>query len=112
VLLGWIGADGLPAVVGVEVIGADDEGVDLAPVDLIPPGARRAGLTAHAFKPRMVGQEQRIHTGWLERDGDRVRYSPHTKAGYALPASKALFIAGAAIGTRTGMRRARAAGLA
>ena len=112
VLLGWIGADGLPAVVGVEVTGADDEGVDLAPVDLIPPGARRAGLTAHAFKPRMVGQEQRIHTGWLERDGDRVRYSPHTKAGYALPASKALFVAGAAIGTRTGMRRARAAGLA
>ncbi len=33
-------------------------------------GGRRAGLTAHAFEPRMVGQEQRVHTGWLEADGD------------------------------------------
>ena len=60
----------------------------------------------------MIGQEQRVHTGWLEHDGARIRYSPHTRAGYALPASKALFVAGAAVGTRAGMRRARAAGLA
>ena len=76
------------------------------------PGGRRAGLTAHAFKPRMVGQEQRVHTGWLEHEGGRIRYSPHTRAGYALPASKAIFVAGAAIGTRSGIRKARAAGLA
>ncbi len=113
-LLGWVGADGLPEVVPVAVAGADDEGVDLASASaaLIPPGQRRAGLTSHAFKPRMVGQEQRVHTGWLEHEGGRIRYSPHTRAGYALPASKAIFVAGAAIGTRSGIRKARAAGLA
>lgn len=111
-LLGWIGVDGLPEVVGVRITRADEAAVEIEPLAAIPPGGRRAGLTSHMFEPRMVGQEQRIHTGWLDRDGDRVRYSPHTKAGYALPASKALFVAGAAIGTRTGMRRARAAGLA
>jgi hypothetical protein len=111
-LLAWIGADGFPQAVGVSAIGADDRGVDLAPVDLIPPGGRRAGLTAHAFEPRMVGQEQRIHTGWLEREGERVRYSPHTRAGYALPASKTLFVVGSTVATRTGLRKARAAGLA
>jgi hypothetical protein len=113
-LLGWIGSDGLPEVVPVSVAGADDQAVELAAgaAARIPPGQRRAGLTSHAFKPRMVGQQQRVHTGWLDHDGGRLRYSPHTRAGYALPASKAAFVAGAAIGTRRGMRSARAAGLA
>ena len=113
-LLGWVGADGLPEVVPVSVAGADSEAVDLvsAAAGLIPPGGRRAGLTSHAFKPRMVGQEQRVHTGWLTNDGGRTRYAPHTKAGYALPPSKALFVVGSAIATRRGLRKARAAGLA
>ena len=60
----------------------------------------------------MIGQEQRVHTGWLEHeDGAAALLAPH-EAGYALPASKALFVAGAAIGTRSGIRKARAAGLA
>ena len=92
--------------------GADDDAVQLSSAAPIPPGHRRAGLTSHAFKPRMVGQEQRVHTGWLEHDGERLRYSPHTRAGYALPASKAAFVAACAIGPRMGMRKARAAGLA
>jgi hypothetical protein len=113
-LLGWVGGDGLPLAVAVHATGADEAGVDLesGALGLVPPAGRRAGLTAHAFKPRMVGQEQRIYTGWLERDGDRLRYSPHTAAGYALPASKALFVAGSTVATRAGMRKARAAGLA
>ena len=100
-------------MVPVSVSGADEQAVDLASAAAgqIPPGGRRAGLTAHAFRPRMVGQEQRVHTGWLTRDGDRIRYSPHTRAGYALPASKAIFIVGSAIATRSGIRKARAAGL-
>ncbi len=98
----------------MSVTGADDEArrARLGGRRAIPPGHRRAGLTAHAFKPRMIGQEQRVHTGWLEHEGGRIRYSPHTRAGYALPASKALFVAGSAIATRSGMRKARAAGLA
>jgi hypothetical protein len=113
-LLGWIGADGFPEVVPVSVTGADATAVDLtsAGAALIPPGGRRAGLTSHTFRPRMVGQEQRVHTGWLEHADGRIRYSPHTRAGYALPASKALYVAACALGTRAGMRRARAAGLA
>ncbi len=111
-LLGWIGADGFPEVVPVAVTGADEDAVELSSAGPIPPGRRRAGLTSHAFKPRMIGQEQRVHTGWLEHEDGRLRYSPHTKAGYALPASKAAFVAGAAIGTRSGIRKARAAGLA
>lgn len=113
-LLGWVGADRLPEVVPVSVAGADRDAADLvsAAADRIPPGGRRAGLTSHAFKPRMMGQEQRVHTGWLTNDGGRIRYSPHTKAGYALPPSKALFVVGSTFATRRGIRKARAAGLA
>ena len=37
----------------------------------------------------MVGQNQRIHTGWLEAEGGSATYAPHTKAGYKLPPRKA-----------------------
>jgi hypothetical protein len=60
----------------------------------------------------MIGQEQRVHTGWLESDGsDRVTYTPHTKAGYRLPRSKLAFIlASGSIAFR--MKKAREAGVA
>jgi hypothetical protein len=59
----------------------------------------------------MVGQEQRIHTGWVVADdGGSVRYSPHTKSGYRLPRSKLLYNVGCASLAR-GMRGARRAGL-
>ena len=59
----------------------------------------------------MLGQNQRIHSGWMEADGGEVLYSPHSRAGYALPASKALYlIATASLATR--MRAARKAGIA
>ncbi len=65
------------------------EGVELViPESVRPEGGRRAGLTAHEFMPRMIGQEQHIYTGWLDVDGDRAVYAPHTRAGYKLPASK------------------------
>ena len=38
--------------------------------------------------------------------------APHTKAGYLLPPSKALFVVGSTFATRSGLRKARAAGLA
>jgi hypothetical protein len=112
-LLGWCGSDDLPEVVPVSVEEAGSAGVALrAPPGALPPGGRRAGLTSHWFRPRMVGQEQRIHTGWVSSDGSgRALYSPHTKAGYRLPPSKALYTLGcAALATR--MRGARSAGLA
>lgn len=113
-LLGWVGGDGLPMVVSVGANGAGEAGADLVvPASVRPPGARRAGLTAHAFEPRMVGQEQRIYTGWLEVGEDgRATYAPHTRAGYKLPASQVLFVLAAGGGTRAGLRKARERGLA
>jgi hypothetical protein len=113
VLLSWVGADGFPVVVPVEVKGADEHGIVLeAPAGVVPPGGRRAGLTAHSFSPRVIGQEQRIHTGWMEAepDGRRVVYAPHTEAGYRLPTSKLLYRLAAGFVTRRGMRGARRAG--
>jgi hypothetical protein len=112
-LLGWCGSEELPEVVPASVVEAGSEGVRLmVPPGSVPPGGRRAGLTSHLFRPRMLGQEQRIHTGWVSSEGaGRALYSPHTKAGYPLPPSKALFtVACASLATR--MRAARKAGLA
>ena len=81
-------------VTAVAASGSGSDGAELiVPASVRPEGGRRAGLTAHRFEPRMVGQEQRIYTGWLDVDGDRAVYAPHTRAGYRLPASKALMVA-------------------
>ncbi len=111
-LLGWCGSDEMPEVVPVTGAEVADEGLRLTvPPGRVPPGGRRAGLTAHAFERQMLGQNQRIHSGWMEADGGEVLYSPHSRAGYALPASKALYlIATASLATR--MRAARKAGIA
>jgi hypothetical protein len=94
VLLGWVGADGLPVAVPVRVVGAEEDGIVLEPpAGAVPAGGRRAGLTAHWFARYTFGQRQRVHTGWLEaKQGARaVLYSPHTDRGYRLPTSKLLF---------------------
>ena len=112
-LLGWVGADGLPMVARVRGLGDDQSGVRLTTTDgVLPAGGRRAGLTSHSFQRHMVGQEQRIHTGWLEVDGDRAIYAPHTKAGHALPGSSTLFAVGAGVGMRPGYKKAKELGLA
>jgi hypothetical protein len=112
-LLGWIGADGLPVVIGATAVAADEAGIELdsGAAAWIPQGGRRAGLTSHFFAPKMIGQEQRVHTGWLERGRQSIRYSPHTKAGYRVPTSKPVMVFGAGLGTRMGLRKARQAGL-
>ena len=114
VLLGWIGSDRFPFVVPVRVGGADDGGIllDAAP-GLVPPGGRRAGLTAHSFSRNVVGQSQRKHTGWLEAGDDgRLVYAPHTDSSYRFPPSRALFHLVAGGGTRLWAHRARRAGVA
>jgi hypothetical protein len=112
-LLGWCGSDDLPEVVPVAAVEAGDSSLQLTvPAGSVPTGGRRAGLTSHQFQPRMVGQEQRVHTGWLESDGsDRVSYAPHTKAGYRLPSSQLAFVlASGSLAFRIG--KAREAGVA
>lgn len=59
-LLGCVGSDGLPFVVPVSRAEPDDGGVRLAvPPGLVPPGDRRAGLTAHWFSERVLGPARR-----------------------------------------------------
>lgn len=114
VLLGWVGTDGLPVVIPVEVVGTDPGGIVLdAPAGMVPAGGRRAGLTAHWFADRVIGQDQRIHTGWLNADAEkgRILYAPHTTAAYRFPASARLFRLVAGAGTRWRLRGARRAGL-
>lgn len=113
VLLGWIGEDGFPLAVPVEVRGTERNGILLeAPEGLLPPGGRRAGLAAHWFSRQVIGQNQRKHTGWLEvQPGSRqVLYAPHTAANYRFPASRTLFRLVSGAGTRHGLRGARRAG--
>jgi hypothetical protein len=104
VLLGWIGADGHPFVVPVAVGAPSDRGLPVGGPVPLPPGGRRAGLTAHDFSRYGYGQELRKHTGWLE---DGV-YAPHTETGYRLPASRLLFILASGFVTRRGIRTAPA----
>lgn len=111
VLLGWAGADGFPVVVPVRVAGAADDGIVLhASPGLLPEGGRRAGLLAHSFARYTFGQNLHKHTGWLEVQGDRIVYAPHTERGYHLPSSRFLYRAGAAFVTNRGLRAARRAG--
>lgn len=112
-LLGWVGADGFPIVVPVEVAGIEEGGILLdAPEGVLPPGGRRTGLLAHSFARYTFGQHKYQHTGWLEvgADGDRTLYSPHTENGYHLPSSRFLYRLGAGFVTRRGYREGRRAG--
>ena len=114
VLLGWVGGDGRPVAVPVEVGEATGGGIALrAPGSLVPPGGRRAGLTAHWFAERNVGQNQRKHTGWLVADslGERLLYAPHTSSNYRFPASDLLFQLVSGGATRVMVRAARRAGV-
>ena len=111
-LLGWVGADGLPMVARVRAHGTGERGLRLSTADgPLPAGGRRAGLTAHAFQRYMVGQEQRVHTGWLDVSGSEAVYAPHTQAGLRTPPSPALMALGSIVGMRVGYRKARRLGL-
>lgn len=109
-IITWSDADGYPMAAEVRVEAVVAEGLRLRTAPgLLPPGGRRAGLTSHLFEPRMHGQEQRIHTGWLEVDESGAVYSPHTRAGYKLPSSKLAFTLGTGL-VRARKRAARKAG--
>jgi hypothetical protein len=113
VLLSWVDADGFPMVIPVDVAGTAERGILLkAPGGVVPPGGRRAGLTAHSFARYTFGQDQHKHTGWLESEPDegQIVYAPHTQAGYRLPRSRLLYRIGSGFVTRRGYRAGRRAG--
>jgi hypothetical protein len=107
VLLGWVGADGSPMIVPVSVGSTTREGIRLrAEPGLLPPGSRRAGLTAHWFSRGVTGQRQIVHTGWL----DGSTYAPHTRASYLMPPSRTAYRVAVGAATRLRHRRGVRAG--
>lgn len=106
VVLGYVGADGFPQITPVRVQDVTPDGLSLQ--GSLPPGARRAGLLAHRFEPKLIGLEARQYTGWLE---DHV-YAPHTESGFRAPANKTLLLLANGMLARRGLKRARALGRA
>lgn len=93
-LLAYRGRDGFPVVVPVRLAGHDQAGLRLVPAPgLLPPGGRRAGLLAHAYRAQLVGLSTRTFTGWLEVTGDGAAvYAPHTSKGFVAPPRKNLLL--------------------
>jgi hypothetical protein len=110
-LLGHVESDGYPTVGPVELRAADARGLELAAAPgLIPPGARRAGLLGHAYRPQLVGLTARQHTGWLEAGDDRGLYAPHTETGFVAPPNKTLLLFFNGLQAKQGVRKAKARG--
>jgi hypothetical protein len=113
-LLAYRGADDFPVVVPVELAGHDQAGLQLVvPRGLLPPGGRRAGLLAHAYRPQLVGLSTRTFTGWLEVTGDGAAvYAPHTTRGFVAPPRKKLLLVSNGLFAKYGMWQARRQGTA
>lgn len=112
-LLGWVGADGLPMVLPADISGVEPAGIVLdVAAGHVPLGGRRAGLVAHTFARYTYGQNLRKHTGWLESDPARagLLYAPHTQQAYHLPPSRTLYRLIAGVVTRRGVHAGRRAG--
>src|SRR5262249_59299022 len=77
-----------------------------------PPGGRRAGLLAHAYRPQLVGLSTRIFTGWLEAGGDGPVYAPHTSKGFVAPPNKNTLLVLNGLLAKYGMWQARRHGAA
>jgi hypothetical protein len=85
----------------------------VAPGGLLPPGGRRAGLLAHAYRPELVGLIIRIFTGWLEVSGDGAAiYAPHTSKGFMASPRKKLLLVSNGLFAKYGMWQARRRGAA
>jgi hypothetical protein len=109
-LLGYVDAEGCPAVVPVELRASDSRGVELAAAPgVMPPGARRAGLLGHDYRPKLIGLTARQHTGWLEAGEDLGLYAPHTATGFVAPPNKTLLLFLNGLQAKQGVRRARRA---
>jgi hypothetical protein len=84
----------------------------VASARVLPPGARRAGLLAHAYRPQLVGLSTRSFTGWLEvgDDGSAV-YAPHTTKGFLAPPQKSLLLVSNGLFAKYGLWKARRDGI-
>jgi Pyridoxamine 5'-phosphate oxidase len=109
-LLGYVGADGFPAVVPVELGSSGEPGLELrAAPGLIPEGGRRAGLCGHSYRPKLIGLTTRQHTGWLDASDGRAVYAPHTATGFVAPPNKTLLLFFNGLQAKQGVRKSRRA---
>ncbi len=110
-LLTYVQADGYPTVVPVTVERQGGEGITVASAAGLPPGGRRAGMLAHAYRPKLIGLESRQYTGWLEGgEGTEALYAPHTEAGFKAPANKTVLLLANGFMARRGLAKARKEG--
>lgn len=105
-LLGYKGGDGLPVIVEVDVLRADDHGVDLKPAVPLPEGGRRAGLLGHRFNEQVVGLAIEQRTGWLVVADGSVRYAPHTSHRLLLPHNKTVVLLANGLGAKVAKHQA------
>jgi hypothetical protein len=111
-VLAYRGGDGFPVVVPVAVAGHDPAGMRLVTAPgLLPPGGRRAGLLAHAYRPQLIGLNTRVFTGWLEVPADGgATYAPHTSKGFIAPPRKNLLLVSNGLLAKAGIWQARRKG--
>ena len=111
-LLAYVGGDGYPEIVPVEVTDAGPAGIRLWSHRSLPPGGRRAGIVAHSYRAKLIGLSARQHTGWLNVDEHGVLYAPHTQTGFRAPPNKTLLLFFNGLLAKQGLRRARKQGRA
>jgi hypothetical protein len=112
-VLAYRGAGGFPVIVPVHVAGYDAQGMRLvAPAGLLPPGGRRAGLLAHAYREHLIGLTNRVFTGWLEAGDNGAVYAPHTSKGFVAPPMKKMLLVSNGLLAKYGLWQARRQGLA
>jgi hypothetical protein len=112
-VLAYRGADGFPVMVPVHLAGHDGAGLRLVvPGGLLPPGARRAGLLAHSYRPQLVGLSTRVFTGWLDVSPDGAIYAPYTSRGFVAPPRKHLLLVSNGLLAKYGLWQARRQGTA
>ena len=109
-LVAYVGGDGYPEIVPVQIGDAGPEGIRLSSSRVLPPGGRRAGLVAHSYRAKLIGLSARQHTGWLTVDEQGALYAPHTESGFRAPPNKTLLLFFNGLLAKQGLRRARKAG--
>jgi hypothetical protein len=112
-MIAFGGADGYPVVLPVAVGAVHTTGFEIeAPLGVLPPGVRRAGLLAHEYGPQLIPIAARQLTGWLVADGagENASYIPYTDEGFRAPANKTIVLLANGWLTKRGFSKAVSSG--
>ena len=92
-LLSYVGADGYPAIVPVELRSDDERGFELAAGrgDLIPRAAAAPACSGTRYRPKLVASSRTCTRAGSSPTGTARRvYAPHTEGGFKAPPNKTL----------------------